>query len=147
MSGKEKSNCPINLSLEVFGDRWTLLIIRDMIFAGKKHFREFLQSDEGISSRTLADRLQALQEEGIVTRHDDPGHKLKAIYRLTQAGIDLLPVLVGLGSWGNHHRAADPELGAIAHRDAGTLGQAARVPKRAQLGQEVIRSHRRMMRR
>jgi len=114
MSGKEKSNCPINLSLEVIGDRWTLLIIRDMMFAGKKHFREFLQSDEGISSRTLAERLQTLQEEGIVTRHDDPGHKLKAIYRLTQTGIDLLPVLAGLGSWGNQHRAADPGLGAIS---------------------------------
>jgi DNA-binding HxlR family transcriptional regulator len=114
MSGKEKSNCPINLSLEVMGDRWTLLIIRDMVFAGKKHFREFLQSDEGISSRTLADRLQILQEEGIVTRHDDPTHKLKTIYRLTQAGIDLLPVLVSLGVWGKLYRAADPELGAVA---------------------------------
>jgi DNA-binding HxlR family transcriptional regulator len=114
MSGKEKSNCPINLSLEVIGDRWTLLIIRDMLFAGKKHFREFLQSDEGVSSRTLADRLQTLQAEGIVTRHEDPGHKLKAVYRLTQAGIDLLPVLVNLGVWGNRYRAADPELGAVA---------------------------------
>lgn len=114
MSGKEKSNCPVNLSLEVIGDRWTLLIIRDMMFAGKKHFREFLQSDEGISSRTLADRLQTLQEEGIVTRQDDPGHKLKAVYRLTQAGINLLPVLVDLGCWGNRYRAADPGLGAIA---------------------------------
>lgn len=114
MSGKEKSRCPINLSLEVIGDRWTLLIVRDMMFAGKKHFREFLQSDEGISSRTLADRLQTLQEEGIVTRHDDPGHKLKAVYRLTQAGIDLLPLLVDLGYWGNRYRAADPELATIA---------------------------------
>ncbi|WP_144222774.1 winged helix-turn-helix transcriptional regulator [Mesorhizobium amorphae] len=114
MSGKEKSDCPINLSLEVIGDRWTLLIIRDMMFAGKKHFREFLQSEEGISSRTLADRLQALQDEGIVTRHDDPTHKLKAVYRLTSAGIDLLPILVNLGIWGNRYRPADPELGAIA---------------------------------
>ena len=114
MSGKEKSDCPINLSLEVIGDRWTLLIIRDMMFAGKRHFREFLQSEEGISSRTLADRLQALQDEGIVTRHDDPTHKLKAVYRLTSAGIDLLPILVNLGIWGNRYRPADPELGAIA---------------------------------
>lgn len=114
MSGKEKSNCPINLSLEVIGDRWTLLIIRDMMFAGKKHFREFLQSDEGVSSRTLADRLQTLQTEGVVTRHDDPNHKLKAVYRLTKAGIDLLPLLVDLGVWGNRYRAADPELGAVA---------------------------------
>ncbi|KXF77981.1 HxlR family transcriptional regulator [Paramesorhizobium deserti] len=114
MSTKNKSNCPINLSLELIGDRWSLLIIRDMMFAGKKHFREFLQSDEGISSRTLSDRLQTLQEEGIVTRHDDPGHKLKAVYRLTQAGIDLLPMLVDLGSWGNRYRAADSELGTVA---------------------------------
>ncbi len=114
MSGKEKSYCPINLSLEVIGDRWTLLIIRDMVFGGKKHFREFLQSGEGISSRTLADRLQILQKEGILTRHDDPTHRLKTIYRLTQAGIDLLPVLVSLGAWGNLYRAADPELGAVA---------------------------------
>lgn len=114
MSGKEKSNCPINLSVEMIGDRWTLLIIRDMIFAGKKHFREFLQSGEGVSSRTLADRLKTLQAEGIVTRHEDPDHKLKAVYRLTKAGIDLLPILVELGVWGNRYRAADPRLGAIA---------------------------------
>ena len=116
MSGKEKSTCPINLSLEVLGDRWTLLIIRDMMFGEKKHFREFLQSDEGISSRTLADRLQSLQSEGVVTRHDDPDHKLKAIYRLTRAGIDLLPVLVHLGVWGKQYRAGDPVLGEMAER-------------------------------
>lgn len=114
MSGKEKSSCPINLSVEMIGDRWTLLIIRDMIFADKKHFREFLQSGEGVSSRTLADRLKTLQAEGIVTRHEDPDHKLKAVYRLTKAGIDLLPILVELGVWGNRYRAADPRLGAIA---------------------------------
>jgi DNA-binding HxlR family transcriptional regulator len=116
MSGKQKSQCPINLSLELIGDRWTLLIIRDMVFAGKKHFREFLQSDERISSRTLAERLQTLHEEGIVTRDDDPDHKLKTVYRLTPAGIDLLALLVDLGIWGNRHRAGDPTLGALAER-------------------------------
>ncbi len=131
MSGKEKSNCPINLSLEVIGDRWTLLIIRDMLFAGKKHFREFLQSDEGISSRTLSDRLQSLQEEGIVTRHDDPGHKLKAVYCLTQAGLDLLPILVNLGVWGNRYRTADPALGAVAEELAAGGSEAiARMKRR-----------------
>jgi DNA-binding HxlR family transcriptional regulator len=116
MSGKNRSECPISLSLELLGDRWTLLIVRDIVFAGKKHFREFLQSDEAISSRTLAERLQNLQDEGILTRHDDPDHKLKAIYRLTEAGIDLVPVLAALGLWGSKHRPADPELGAIAQR-------------------------------
>lgn len=119
MAGKGKSGCPINLSLELLGDRWTLMIIRDMVFAGKRHFREFLQSTEGISSRTLAERLQTLQDEGILTRHDDPSHKLKAVYRLTKAGIDLLPLLVDLGVWGSRYRRADPELGAAAERIAG----------------------------
>ncbi|RWO40315.1 MAG: transcriptional regulator [Mesorhizobium sp.] len=114
MSTREKSGCPINLSLELIGDRWTLLIIRDMVFAGKKHFREFLQSDEGISSRTLAERLQTLQEQGVLTRSDDPTHGLRTVYRLTEAGIDLLPVLATLGAWGSKHRKADDRLARIA---------------------------------
>ncbi|CDX40980.1 Transcriptional regulator, HxlR family [Mesorhizobium sp. SOD10] len=114
MATLERSGCPISLSLELVGDRWTLLIIRDLVFAGKRHFREFLQSDEGISSRTLAERLQTLQDEGIVTRSDDPTHALKAIYRLTEAGIDLLPVLVMLGAWGSKYRNADDKLARIA---------------------------------
>ncbi|RWC43031.1 helix-turn-helix domain-containing protein [Mesorhizobium sp.] len=114
MATREKSGCPINLSLELVGDRWTLLIIRDLVFAGKRHFREFLQSDEGISSRTLAERLQTLQDEGILTRSDDPTHGLKTVYRLTEAGIDLLPVLATLGAWGSKHRKADERLARIA---------------------------------
>ncbi|WP_217577858.1 helix-turn-helix domain-containing protein [Mesorhizobium sp. GbtcB19] len=114
MSTKGRSGCPISLSLELLGDRWTLLIIRDLVFAGKRHFREFLQSDEGISSRTLAERLQTLQDEGILTRSDDPTHGLKAIYRLTEAGIDLLPVLATLGAWGSKYRKADDKLARIA---------------------------------
>ncbi|TIV65122.1 MAG: helix-turn-helix transcriptional regulator [Mesorhizobium sp.] len=115
MATKGRSGCPISLSLELLGDRWTLLIIRDLAFAGKRHFREFLQSDEGISSRTLAERLQTLQDEGILTRSDDPSHGLKAIYRLTDAGIDLLPVLATLGAWGSKHRKADDKLAQIAN--------------------------------
>ena len=114
MSTKKRSGCPINLSLELLGDRWTLLIIRDLVFAGKRHFREFLQSDEGISSRTLAERLQTLVDEGVLTRSDDPTHGLKAIYRLTDAGIDLLPVLATLGAWGSKYRKADEKLAQVA---------------------------------
>lgn len=110
MSTKKRSGCPSNLSLELFGDRWTLLIVRDMAFGGKRHFRELLQSDEGISSRTLAERLQTLQDEGIISRHDDPSHRLKVIYRLTEAGLDLLPLLIELGAWGSKHRRADDDL-------------------------------------
>jgi len=114
MSTKGRSGCPISLSLELLGDRWTLLIIRDLAFAGKRHFREFLQSDEGISSRTLAERLQTLVDEGVLTRGDDPSHGLKAIYRLTEAGIDLLPVLATLGAWGSKHCKADDKLARVA---------------------------------
>ncbi|CAN7659768.1 winged helix-turn-helix transcriptional regulator [Mesorhizobium sp. LjNodule214] len=137
MSTKGKSGCPINLSLELLGDRWTLLIVRDLIFAGKKHFREFLQSDEGISSRTLAERLQTLQDEGILTRSDDPTHGLKAIYRLTEAGIDLLPVLATLGGWGSRHRAADSDLARIAE-ELSAGGEAALEAMKARLRAEHI---------
>ncbi|MEW6633288.1 MAG: helix-turn-helix domain-containing protein [Pseudomonadota bacterium] len=124
MSTRERSGCPISLSLELIGDRWTLLIIRDLVFAGKRHFREFLQSDEGISSRTLAERLQTLVDEGILTRSDDPTHGLKAIYRLTEVGIDLLPVLATLGAWGAKYRKADQDLARIAEElaDGGDAG-------------------------
>ncbi len=131
MSTRNRSRCPISLSLELLGDRWTLMIIRDMAFAGKRHFREFLQSDEGVSSRTLAERLQTLLEEGVISRRDDPDHKLKAIYSLTRAGIDLLPVLVELGLWGSRHCAADPALGAAAARiAAGGASAMARMKRR-----------------
>lgn len=96
-----RSYCPINLSLEIFGDSWTLLVLRDMMFGGKRHFRELLQSDEGISSNILADRLARLVEHGLLTKSDDPTHKQKAIYSLTEKAIALLPVIVQIGAWGS----------------------------------------------
>lgn len=107
-----RSGCPINLGLEVFGDKWTLLVIRDIMFAGKRHFREFLASDEGISSNILADRLAMLVERGILTRAEDPAHKLKAIYSLTQRGIDLLPIIAQISRWSRTHMPVDPVLAA-----------------------------------
>ncbi len=107
-----RSGCPINLGLEVFGDRWTLLIIRDMMFAGKRHFREFLASDEAISSNILSDRLAMLVETGIVSRADDPSHRLKAIYSLTEKGIQLLPIIAQISHWSRRHMPVDPVLAA-----------------------------------
>ena len=114
MNQQPRSLCPINLALELFGDRWTLLIIRDMIFAGKRHFREMLRSDEQISSNILADRLSKLVEEEILTRTDDPSHQQKAVYRLTEKGIALLPVLAQIGIWGRKYLPASKELGRNA---------------------------------
>lgn len=101
-SDTPRSYCPISLSLEIFGDPWTLLVLRDVMFAGKRHFREFLDSDEHISSNILADRLARLVESGVLTKSDDPTHKQKAIYSLTEKGIALLPIIVQIGAWGSH---------------------------------------------
>jgi DNA-binding HxlR family transcriptional regulator len=107
-----RSYCPINLGLEIFGDTWTLLVIRDLMFGGKRHFRELLQSEEGISSNILADRLKRLIDRGILSKTDDPTHKQKAIYSLTERGIALLPVLLQIGAWSRAHlpevRRSDP---------------------------------------
>jgi DNA-binding HxlR family transcriptional regulator len=106
-----RSGCPINLTLEVLGDRWSLIVIRDIIFGNRRHFRELLgQSEEGIASNILAARLKRLMAEGILTRRDDPSHKQKAVYSLTAKGIDLLPLLVQVGAWGRRHLPTTPEL-------------------------------------
>ncbi|WP_310397162.1 helix-turn-helix domain-containing protein [Hymenobacter sp.] len=100
----------MNLTLELFGDKWSLLIIRDIMFNGKRHFRELLQSEEKIASNILTDRLGKLELEGIITKGPDPDHKQKHIYRLTPAGIDLLPLLTEIGAWSIKHRRVPVEL-------------------------------------
>ncbi|KQX40992.1 MULTISPECIES: winged helix-turn-helix transcriptional regulator [unclassified Ensifer] len=110
MKDDMRSGCPINLSLEVFGDKWSLLIIRDMIFGGKRHFRELLRSQEGISSNILADRLKMLVEQGMLTKRDDPTHKQKAIYSLTEMTIALVPIMAQLGAWGRRYLPVSEEL-------------------------------------
>lgn len=110
MDATHRSGCPINLSLEVFGDKWSLLVLRDMIFGGKRHFRELLRSEEGISSNILADRLKSLVELGMLTRADDPTHKQKAIYSLTEMSISLVPILAHLGAWGSKWLPVSSEL-------------------------------------
>ena len=115
MSDVQRSGCPINLTLEVLGDNWSLLIIRDMMFGNRRHFRELLgKSDERISSNILADRLKTLLAEGIITRLDDPSHKQKGIYSLTEQGIELLPILAQMAGWGYKYLPVSEELGIRA---------------------------------
>jgi DNA-binding HxlR family transcriptional regulator len=111
-----RSYCPINLSLEIFGDTWTLLVLRDMMFSRKRHFRELMQSDERISSNILADRLARLVEHGLLTKSDDPTHKQKAIYSLTEKAIALLPVVVQIGAWGSRWVPDARKLDAVARK-------------------------------
>ena len=110
MDAAHRSGCPINLAVEVFGDRWSLLLLRDMIFGGKRHFRELMKSEEAISSNMLADRLKTLVEDGMLTRADDPTHKQKAVYSLTEMAIDLVPLFAQMGAWGRKHLAVSEEL-------------------------------------
>ncbi|WP_437735614.1 winged helix-turn-helix transcriptional regulator [Sorangium sp. So ce1335] len=111
MSSTYRSGCPINLSLEVFGDRWSLIVLRDMMFGGRRHFRELLtRSEEGISSNILADRLKSLQDAGMITKADDPTHRQKAVYSLTEKAIALVPIFAHLGAWGRRYMPVSEEL-------------------------------------
>ncbi len=106
-----RSGCPINLTLEVLGDRWSLILIRDIMFGNRRHFRELLtMSNEGIASNILADRLKRLVAHGVLSKRADPTHKQKAVYSLTEKGIELLPILVQMGTWGRRHLPTTPEL-------------------------------------
>lgn len=94
-----RSDCPLNFGLEIFGDRWSLLIIRDLMFFGKRTYNEFLTSAECISTNILAERLNMLEHEKIIKKAKDPAHKQKLLYSLTEKGIDLAPVIINIGLW------------------------------------------------
>ncbi|MEO8551625.1 MAG: helix-turn-helix domain-containing protein [Kofleriaceae bacterium] len=97
------------------GDKWSLIVVRDIMFGGRRHFRELLAgSEEGIASNILADRLQHLVKLGALTRAGDPTHKQKQIYSLSEMGIQLLPVFVALGAWGRRFLPATEALGIRA---------------------------------
>lgn len=115
MTDAHRSGCPINLSLEVFGDKWSLLILRDMIFGGRRRFRELLTgSQEGIASNILANRLKALVDQGMLTKRDDATHKQKVIYSLTEPTIELVPIMAELGTWGSRWLPVSEELSVRA---------------------------------
>jgi len=119
-----RSGCPINLTLEALGDRWSLIVIRDLMFGNRRHFRELLtRSEERIASNILADRLTRLEKAGLVSRRDDPSHKQKVIYSLTEASIALVPLLAHMGGWGMRQTPASKELSVRAKilEDGGPL--------------------------
>ncbi|WP_433566112.1 winged helix-turn-helix transcriptional regulator [Nocardia sp. CA-151230] len=106
-----KSGCPINMTVELLGDRWSLIVLRDIMFSGATHFRELLSgSIEGIASNILAARLSKLVDAGLLTRDDDPSHRQKVEYHLTEAAIQLVPVMAQLGAWGARWLDTTPEL-------------------------------------
>jgi len=112
---QKRSGCPINLSMEVLGDAWSMVVLRDVTFGGRRHFRDLYESsEEGIATNILASRLKHLVDAGLLTRHEDPTHKQRKIYNLTEASIELIPVMSAFGEWGVRWLPASDELSARA---------------------------------
>src|SRR5713226_7864714 len=116
-STQRRSGCPLNASVEILGDRWSLLIIRDMMLRGSRTYKEFLRSYEGIATNILADRLRKLETHGIITLERDPTDGRQRIYLLTAKGIDLAPVLTERVLW------------AAAHEDTGNQALVRQIQK------------------
>jgi DNA-binding HxlR family transcriptional regulator len=110
---KKRSDCPISCSLDIWGDKWSLLIIRDLIFSKKCRYSDFLKSEEGIATNILATRLQTLEENKIIERSDDPESKSKGYYKLTKRGIDLLPILIEIHLWSEKYFPIPEDIKAI----------------------------------
>lgn len=131
---QRRSDCPINFSLQTFGDTWSLLIVRDMVYFGKKTYHEFLASDERIATNILASRLAHLEATGILVKSRDEDDRRKEIYHLTEKGLDLIPILLDLATWGAKHdlqTGAPPEWIAAVN---------ANKPMMIELIRETVRS-------
>lgn len=110
---QKRSDCPVSCSLDIWGDRWSLLIIRDLMFAKKCTYGDFLKSAEGIATNILATRLQSLEENEIIEKLNHPESKAKVLYKLTQKGIDLLPLLVEVHLWAEKYFTIPADIKAI----------------------------------
>ena len=104
-----RSHCPVNFGLEHFGDKWSLLVLRDLMFKGKRHYNEFLEGDEGVSTSVLGTRLRQLEERGLIRRGQDHVKRSRIRYSLTEKGIALLPMMVEMILWSADH---DPDTEA-----------------------------------
>lgn len=100
---KQRSDCPISSALDIIGDKWSLLIVRDIMMNGKNTYNEFLKSAEKIATNVLADRLVMLESTGIITKEEHPDSKAKIYYKLTEKGIDLLPIIIELTLWADEY--------------------------------------------
>lgn len=112
-----RSHCPVNYGLEMFGDKWSLLIVRDIVFAGKKTYGEFLKSPEGFATNILASRLALLEEQGILRKTPSSDDKRKDFYSLTEKGLDLIPILLSMVAWSAKH---DPKSYAKKRKELAT---------------------------
>ena len=106
---KKRSDCPISFSLDVWGDKWSLLIIRDLMFKKECTYGDFLKSEEKIATNILASRLQTLEENGVIDKLEHPDSRAKVLYKLTEKGIDLLPLMIEINLWADKYFSLPPE--------------------------------------
>lgn len=133
-TSKKRSDCPISSSLDVWGDKWSLLIVRDLMFSKQCTYGDFLKSDEKIATNILASRLLMLEQNGIITKQDHPDSKAKVLYKLTEKGIDLMPLLIEINLWAEKYSVI-PESQAMILKEvkkdkAGFIGKQIDVLKR-----------------
>ncbi|MBT5659142.1 MAG: helix-turn-helix transcriptional regulator [Rhodospirillaceae bacterium] len=103
---KRHTCCPVTIALDTFGDRWSLLVIRDLMCKGRATYGEFLESGEGIATNVLANRLKDLESANIIQKSRDPENRRRYLYRLTEKGCDLIPIILEMIGWSAKH---DPQ--------------------------------------
>lgn len=121
MNTQQLGRCPISFTLDHIGDRWSLLILRDILFRDKQHYDEFLASPEGISTNILADRLKQLESRGMLSKQRCEDNRRRFIYRPTEKALDLLPMIIEMIQWGAHydpHSGAPPDVTEAIKKDA-----------------------------
>ena len=129
---KRRSGCPVSIALEKFGDRWSLLIIRDLMVRGLRTFKEFQESGEGIATNILADRLKKLEAAGIICSEVEETDGRRVNYRLTKKGIDLAPVMLELLIWGARHEQTGAHCALMAKMEENRAAILAEVRRRWQ---------------
>jgi DNA-binding HxlR family transcriptional regulator len=133
-TSKRRSGCPVSITLEMLGDRWTLLIIRDLMVRGCQTFKEFRESGESIATNILAERLRRLEQNGIITARVEETDGRRVNYRLTEKGIDLAPVLLELLIWGARHEETGAPAAVIKKIEKNSVEFLAEVRRRWQQG-------------
>lgn len=139
-TSKKRSGCPLSCSLDVFGDKWSLLIIRDFIIYKKSTYNDFLKSEEGIATNILASRLKVLEENGIIEKSVHPDSKAKKLYKLTAKGIDLLPIIMEIYTWSDKYLSMPSDIRALiaeAKQDKGKFVEQLMEELRSKLGKEI----------
>lgn len=139
-----RSDCPINYALEIIGDKWSLLVIRDMAFFGKTSYGEFLSADEKIATNILSNRLGILEASGIINKVQDTTNKTKFIYSLAQPGLDLIPLIIDMLVWSTKQRPVkggpDAILAKMAHENRQQLIDAVQLHLQAGNKQPFIQT-------